>query len=407
MPRTNIITGLDIGSNEIKVLVGAQRGGEGGKEGHQAIEVMSQMKLPSFGVRRGVVVDVEKVSQIIQSILIKVKEEVGQEIHSVYVNINGSHLSSTSSRGMVAVSRADQKISDADVDRVLLSAQTISLSSNKEILETIPKEYIVDGEKGIKEPIGMEGGRLEAEVLILTGFSPYKKNLNQAILGANLQVLDIVPSPIASASAVLSPKQKELGVAILDIGAGTSGLSIFEEGNLIHLAIFPIGSSNITNDIAIGLQTDINSAEMIKIEKGHCLSKSGNKKEKIETENGSLVFSQKALTRIIEDRVSDIFEQVEKELKKISKQSLLPSGLVLTGGGANIKGIVELAKKKLKLPCQIGRPVNFLGLEDGLSYSVASGLVLEGIDNLDGADQASFGQGVTTKLRRIFRVFIP
>ena len=401
MSRNNIITGLDIGSGDIKILVAAQ------KEREATIEVMSQIKMPSFGVRKGVITDVEKVSNIIQSLLDKAEEEIGQKINSVYVNINGSHLFSVSSRGMVAVSRADQKISEADIERVLQSAQTISLSSNKEILEVFPKEYIVDGEKGIKDPNGMKGGRLEAEVLILTGFSPYKKNLSQAVLNTNLQVLDIVPSSVASAAAVLLPKQKELGVALLDIGAGTSELAIFKEESLIHLAVFPIGSFNITEDIAIGLQTDINTAEMLKIEKGNCFLKKSNKKEKMETEQGLLVFSQKMLSRIIEDRISDIFEQTQRELKKVADQGSLPSGLVLTGGGAKLAGMVDLAKKRLKLPCRIGTPLNFLGLENDPSYSTVCGLALQGLDS-ENLGSVSFNpKGFGSKLKRIFKIFVP
>jgi cell division protein FtsA len=403
---TNIITGLDLGSSDVKVLVVAQK--QKDKNQDVIIEVMSQVKLPSFGVRRGVIVDAEKISLIIQSLFEKVREEVGQKINSVYVNINGSHLFSVSSRGMVAVSRADQKISETDVERVLQSTKTISLSSNKEILEVFPKEYIVDGEKGIKEPIGMEGGRLEVEVLLLCGFSPYKKNLTQAVLNANLQILDIIPSSMASASAVLLPKQKELGVALLDIGAGTSELAVFKEDSLIHLAVFPIGSANITDDIAIGLQTDINTAEMIKIEKGNCFLKTGNKKEKIETEDQeTLVFSQKTLTKIIEDRISDIFEQTQKELKKISKEDMLPAGLVLTGGGAKMAGIVELAKKKLKLPCRIGKPLNFSGLENDPSYAAVCGLVLHGINSIERSAPIISSQGLRAKLKKLFRIFVP
>ncbi|MCL0056739.1 cell division protein FtsA [Dehalococcoidia bacterium] len=400
MAKSSIITGLDIGSNDIKILVAMQ------KDEELTVEVMSQAKLPSFGVRKGVVVDIDKVSNIIKSLLDKVEMEIGQNVNSVYVNINGSHLFSVSSRGVVAVSRADQKISETDIDRVLQSAQTISLSSNKEILDVFPKEYIVDGEQGIKEPIGMQGGRLEAEVLILCGFSPYKNNLTQAILNANLQILDIIPSSIASASAVLLPKQKELGVAVLDIGAGTSELAVFKEENLIHLAVFPIGSANITDDIAIGLQTDINIAEMIKIEYGNCFLRGSSKKEKIETKEETLVFSQKMLSKIIEARVSDIFEQTQEELKKISKQGLLPAGLVLTGGGAKLTGIVELAKKKLKLPCRIGKSINFSGIEDDPSYATVCGLVLQGIN--EGVTSSTiFRQEIGAKLKKIFKIFIP
>lgn len=404
MPRINIITGLDIGSSEIKILVVAQ------KDDSSEIEVMSQAKLPSFGVRRGVVINPDKVSTIIKSLLSRVEEEIGQQITSVFININGSHLFSVSSKGMVSVSRADQNISEADIDRVLQSAQTISLSSNQEILEVIPKEYIIDGEKGIEEPIEMKGSRLEVEVLILCNLLPYREKLSQSVLDANLQILDIIPSPVADASAVLSPKQKELGVAILNIGAGTSELAVFKEENLIHLAVFPIGSDNITNDIAIGLQTDISIAETLKIKFGNCFLKGSSKKEKIKTDDEVLIFSQKTLSKIIEARVSDILEQTQKELKEISKQGTLPVGLILTGGGSKIGGIVDLAKKKLRLPCKIGKPLNFSGLDDDLSYSTACGLVLQGLDledRIGTRKKAGIWKKIIIKIKKFLRIFIP
>jgi len=407
MAKTNIVIGLDIGTGNIKMLVAAKKNGEPG------LEVISQAQEPSLGVRKGVVIDVEKVSKNIQSLLDKIEMEIGQKPNSVYVNIGGSHIFSTSSRGTVAVSRADQKISEEDVERVLQAAQTFSLPLNKEILEVFPKEFIVDGEGGIKEVVGMQGVRLETEVLVLGGFSPYKKNLTQAVLNSNLQISDIIPSPLVSCGAVVSQRQKELGVAILDIGAGTSELAVFEEGDLVHLAIFPIGSANITNDIAIGLKTDVDTAEMIKIKYGSSVFKGNDKKERIETEEEPLVFSQKMLVKIIEARVSEIFEEVQKELKKISKQGLLPAGLVLTGGGANLPKIVELAKKELKLPCRIGRPSDFTGLEEDPALSTVCGLVLRGADleearGWQGSGRFSMvGGKIGNKIKNLFRIFIP
>jgi len=408
MPKTNLITGLDIGTSGIKILVAGQ------KQGTSDLEVLYQAKEPSFGVRKGVVVDVEKVSRIVQVILNKIRTEAGFKINSVYANISGSHIFATSSRGLVSVSRADQRVSEEDVGRVLQAAQTFSMPSNKEILEVFPKEFIVDGEGGIKEVVGMQGVRLETEVLALGGFSPYKNNLVQAVLDSDLQVSDIIPSPLASASAVLSQRQKELGVALLDIGAGTSELAVFEEGNLIHVAVIPIGSGNITNDIAIGLKTDIDTAEAIKIERGCCIFKGNDKKEKIQTEDEEpLSFSQKNLTKIIEARVSEIFDEVQKELKKISKQGMLPSGIVLTGGGAKLPKIVELAKKELKLPCRLGRPADFSGLEDELAFSTVCGLVLRGAD-FEGQEvwrpgKKSFtsGKGVGEKIKKFLKIFLP
>ncbi len=411
MSKAPIITGLDIGTSTIKVLV-AQ------KISNTELEAISQISEPTSGIRRGVVIDTEAVSRIIRNILERVKSENGKRIDSVYINVGGSHIFSTSSHGLVSVSRADQKISEEDIARVIQAAQTFSLPSNKEIFDVLPREFIVDGEKGIKEVLGMQGVRLETEVLVLGGFSPYLKNLTQAVLNSNLQILDIIPSPIASARACLNPRQKELGVALLDIGAGTSGLCVFEEGDLIHLAIFPIGSANITNDIAIGLKTDVEVAERIKIEYGSCSStpkKPTGKKsaarlqEKIKIgEPEPLVFSQKQLIGIIEARVSEIFEEVNKELKKISREKLLPAGIVLTGGGSKLPKIVELAKKELHLPCRLGKPQGFLNLESEPSLATVGGLVLGGAE-LEAEKSPSYlsGTSLSTKLKRIFKIFIP
>ena len=403
MPKKYIITGLDIGTGSIKILV-ANKESEGEK-----FEVISQMRENSSGIRRGVVVNVEEVSNILASFLSQIKEETGVKINSVYVNVDGSHLFSLPSRGTIAVSRADQKISEEDIQRVLQAAQTFSLPSNKEIFDAFPREFIIDGERGIKEALGLQGVRLEAEVLVLGGFSPYLKNLTQAVLDSELQILDMVPSPIAAARAVLNQKQKELGVAVLDIGAGTSGLAVFEEGDLIHLAVLPIGSVNITNDIAIGLKVDTEVAERIKIEYGSCLFK-GDKREKIKiSEDEPLVFSRRALTEIIEARVSEIFGEINKELKKISRAGLLPAGLVLTGGGSLLPQMVELAKKEFKLPCKIGKPKGFLELDEDPSLATVCGLVLGGADLEEkrGESTTFFGKGIGNKIKRIFRIFIP
>jgi len=404
MPKKYIITGLDIGTGSIKILV-ANKESEGEK-----FEVISQMRENSSGIRRGVVVNVEEVSNILASFLSQIKEETGVKINSVYVNVDGSHLFSLPSRGTIAVSRADQKISEEDIQRVLQAAQTFSLPSNKEIFDAFPREFIIDGERGIKEALGLQGVRLEAEVLVLGGFSPYLKNLTQAILDSELQILDMVPSPIAAARAVLTEKQKELGVAVLDIGAGTSGLAVFEEGDLIHLAVLPIGSVNITNDIAIGLKVDTEVAERIKIEYGSCFFK-GDKREKIKIgEEEPLVFSRRALTEIIEARVSEIFGEINKELKKISRAGLLPAGVVLTGGGALLPQMVELAKKELKLPCRIGKPKGLLDLEEDPSFSTVWGLVLGGADLEEKRGESglgTFGKGIGSKIKKIFKIFIP
>jgi len=401
MPKNHIISGLDIGTGSIKLLV-AQ------KTSSSDLESLSLFKEPAVGVRRGVVIDIDGVSNILERVLGKVREETGERIDGVYINFGGSHIFCTPSHGTVAVSRADQKISEEDIERVLEAAKAFSLPSNKEILDVFPQSFILDGER-VKEALGMEGVRLEAEVLVVCGFSPYFKNLTQAVLNAGFSLQDIIPSPIAAARACLSPRQKELGVALLDIGTGTSGLAVFEEGNLIHLAILPIGSANITYDIAIGLKTDIDVAENIKKEYGSCISNKKERREKIKiTEPETLIFTRKMLTGIIEARASEIFREMNKELKKISRESLLPAGIVLTGGGAKLPKIVELAKKELKLPCGIGKPQGFLNLEKDPSFSTVCGLVLEGVDLEAGRDLSVFGRmNLGSRIKKIFRIFIP
>ena len=406
MSKEFITAGLDIGSSSIKLLVVIKR------NGNSDLEVLFRGEETSLGVRRGVVIDIDKVSRTIQILIEKARIETGKKINSAFVSIGGSHISCSSSRGMVAVSRADRNISREDVTRVLEeAAKAVPLFSNSEILETFPKEFIVDGIGAIKEVEGLQGNRLETEILVLSSFLPYKNNLIQAVLNADIQVLDVIPSVLAASSAVLSQRQKELGVAILDIGSGTSDLAVFEEGELIHFAVLPIGSGNITSDIAIGLKTDVDIAEAIKLKIGSCLLKGRDRKEKIEIEGEDpLIFSQKAVAKIIEARVSEILGEVQKELKKISKQKLLPAGFVLTGGGSKLAKIVELAKKELKFPCRLGRITNFSEIAEDLEYAAACGLALKGFDS-GGIGNWKEGSRVSKsffgKIKNLLKNFLP
>ena len=407
MPKPHIITALDIGSNSIKLISAFKKSRTGN------FDIAGQAQDLSAGIRKGVVVDVNKVSETIACLIKNVEEESKHKIKGVYVNIDGGHISCNCSRGLVSVSRADRKISEEDVDRVVQAAKTFSLPSNKEIIDTFPKEFIVDGQGGIREPVGMEGVRLEAEVLILHCFSPYLKNSSQAVLNAGRQINDLIPGPLASSQAVLTPREKELGVMLLDIGGGTTGMTIFEEECLNDFAIFPVGSSHITNDIAICLKTDIDTAEKIKLEFGKYSSKSSGskasrKKVKLEGEE-PLIFSPKTLNDIIEARVCEIFNLINKELKRVSRQGLLPAGVVLTGGGANLPGIKELAKKELKLPCRIGLPTRFSSLAEDPSFSAICGLIMMGseLEEEDGGGFSSFRSGVARGIKRFFKIFIP
>ncbi|MEK7503472.1 MAG: cell division protein FtsA [Patescibacteria group bacterium] len=398
MAKNRIITGLDIGTHSIKALSVAK------KSNSPTLEVLGFAEGPSFGVRRGVVFNVDNVSQGITQIINQLQENTGQKIKDIYVNIGGSHIFSTLSRGTVIVSRADRRISEEDVNRAVQAAKVFPVPSNNEIMETFSKEFVIDGHGKIKNPCEMEGVRLEAEVVALCAFSPYKSNLTSAVLGADLQISDIVISAMASSRAVLTPQQKELGVCLIDIGSGTTDFIVYQEGDLVHASVFPVGSGHITNDLAVGLKIDVELAEQIKKEFGTCIYKGGGKKEKIETENGeSLVFSQKALVSIVEARVGEIFDLVRQELKKISPQCSLPAGVVLTGGGAKLSRIAEFAKKELKLPVRIGFPQNLEGLERDPSLSAVCGLVLIGYDG--GGLAPSIHKGILSKIKKTLNVF--
>ncbi len=411
MARGNIVTGLDIGTDSIKTLVVQRKGKDW--------EVLSYAETPSFGLRKGAVVNIEETSKNVQIIMSGVEKDCNRKIKSVFVNIGGSHLYIIPSDGIISVSRADQIISGEDVDRVLQATKAINISKMDEVLEVIPREFIIDDRKGIKQPEGLAGIRLEAKVLLLCYFQSYFTNLTQAVLNSKLQILDIIPSPLAAANAVLTPQQKELGVALIDIGSATTSLAVFEEGELIHMAVFPIGSANITNDIAIGLKTEISIAESIKKQYGTCMlakigsngssDKKDQSRKKIEVFEKSdlLDFTKKDLVDIIEPRVSEILNLIQKELKKINKQEMLPGGIVLTGGGAKIPRIKELTKETLKLACEIGVPKGIIGLQNDPALATVAGLALEGLDS----DEEEGILGVAGKiglwLKKILKAFKP
>jgi len=407
MSKGHIITGLDIGTATTKVLVARKLPDK------EDLEILSKVEEPSFGVRKGVVFNADSVAEIAQLALQKAEEESGRKIDSLYVNIGGSHIFSTFCHGLVSVSRADKKIPKEDVERVLQAAQAaLAVSSNKEILKTLPKDFIVDGEGGLKDVIGMEGMRLEADVLAVGVFSPYLKNLTRAVSNTGVEISDITPSILASARAVLKRKEKESGVALVEIGAGTTGIAVFAEGELVHAVVLPIGSAYITNDIAVGLKIEVDLAEKIKIEFGNCLHRGADKKEKFELEDEFLVFSHKEVADIVGSRVAEIFSEVNRELKNISKQGQLPGGVILTGGGAKLPRITELARKELKLHCRIGRAQGFFQEQEDISLATVCGLVLGGQDveedgGSGGVFSGTLSGGFGSKIKRMFRIFIP
>ncbi|OHA64982.1 MAG: cell division protein FtsA [Candidatus Wildermuthbacteria bacterium RIFCSPLOWO2_01_FULL_48_29] len=398
--RSEIIAGLDVGTHSIKMAVLQQRE-EGGDP-----EILGFGEEISSGVRKGAVVKIEEVTKKIQTLKDRLSAISGQKIREVIVSVGGSHIFCVPSHGIVAVSRADGQISSEDVDRVLQAAQAFSLPSNKDILDVFPQQFVVDEEEQVKEVVGMKGVRLEADVLAVCGFTPYIRNLHEAVLGADLDIRATVPTSLMSSPAVLTPQQKEVGVATLDLGAGTTGLAVYEQGDLIHTAVFPVGSENITNDIAIGLRCEPDIAERIKVEFGS--SQRGKKGERVEIAEGKfLAVSQKLLRRIIEARVKEIFQLVNKELKQISRQGVLPGGVVLVGGGAKLPKIVEEAKRELKVTVRLGKPQGVVSLQSDPAFLGVIGLLVGAAADGHHEGGIHMGTSLMQNVRRMLRPFIP
>lgn len=399
--KPTLITGLDIGSSSVKMLTARKM------EAESPLEIVAFGEESSAGVRKGVVINTEEVSKKILFLKHRLEAAVGKRIEEVVSNIGGSHLFLTPSRGMVAVSRADSHISQEDVDRVLAGAQSLSLPANKEVLDVYPHHFIVDGDGNIEEPIGMRGLRLEVEVNAICAFSPYVKNLTDALFAADLGVVDMVPSSLAASLAALTPSQKERGVALLDLGAATTSLVVFEEGNILHFVVLPLGASNITHDIAIGLKTEPETAEIIKKEFGSCFLTKGKRTQKFDVPGiGPVSFSQKLLSHIIASRLQEIFGLVQKELKKTGRQGKLPSGIVLCGGGAKLPGVAELAKKEFKLAVKVGSPLAMLNAHNDPAMLVVAGLAQRGVElrEYGGSLERS---GMLKQLKKLVKAFIP
>ncbi|MEK7453256.1 MAG: cell division protein FtsA [Patescibacteria group bacterium] len=412
MVKEFITCGLDIGTTKVRAVVIQKR------RGSEKLSVIGVGEVISAGVKRGMIVDVNEAIESIRNAISQAEKTSGKTIESVFVNLSGPHITARSSKGVVAVSRADQEISKEDKQRVLQTTEAISIPANRKIVHVIPKEFIVDGEGGIMEPLGMSGVRLEVNALLIDCSIPVISNSTKAVSSAGLDIDEFIVSTIASSKAVLSKRQKELGVLVLDIGGGTTGISIFEDGSMIHTAILPIGSNYITNDIAIGLRTEIDVAEKVKLEYGTANADSINKRDMLDlselgfSDRGSV--SRKHIAEIIHARLDEIFELTEKELKKVSKQGLLPGGVVLVGGGSKMPHIVEIVRDKLKLPVQIGVPGDGLdGILDRVAdpeYAVAVGLALMAFDNQNiSANHQSFSSsgGLWSKIFKSLKTFMP
>lgn len=402
------IVGLDIGTDNTRAVV-AQREGKSDK-----VLIVGFGVAKTQGMRRGSVVDLEAVAKSIRSAIQQAERTSGVPVERAYVSIKGEYIISEKSKGIVAVSRADEEISEEDVERVISAAEALSLPQNKEILHVVPCSYKVDNQDQIKDPVGMTGVRLEANVIILEAMTPFIRNISKSIAQSQIGLNELVFAPFAAAKAVLDDRQKELGVALVDIGAGTTGISIYEEGSLIHSAVIPVGAGHITNDVAIGLRTSIDRAEQIKRDFGVASAAVVSKKEKINMEKyetgEDLSISRHYLAEIIEARLEEIFSMVNKELAKVGKKHLLPAGVVLVGGGAKTPEIAEVAKSVLGLPVDIGLPKEYSGIIDKIddpSFATALGLITWAAEKEEPSRSFELPQGLGKQLKKIVKIFLP
>ncbi len=352
--QTEILVGLDIGSSNIRVAIGEL------SPDSDRVNIIGLAEGKSAGVSRGNVRSIEEVVEAISQVISKAEKMTGLSLSHATIAISGSHITSQDSKGVIAVARADGEIQEDDVERVLEAAQAVSVPPNYEILHVIPKNYSIDNQTGIKDPIGMNGVRLEVEAQIIEGQSAHIKNVTKAISLSSLEIDDLVLASLASSESSLTERQKDLGVALVNIGGATTSILVFEEGDILKVSVLPIGSGHITNDIAIGLRTNVDIAEEIKLSYGYASSEKIGKKDLVDlrtiSEDEEGTFSVSQVAEIIEARVEELFSLVDKELKSVNRSGKLPAGIVLTGSGSKLNGIVDVAKKVFRLPSSIGVP---------------------------------------------------
>lgn len=363
----NIIVGLDIGTEAIRMAAGELvMAGE-----KEQLHILGAVQVPSEGIKKGVVADIEDVISSVSMCREKLERLIGASIENVYISINSSQILCQESKGLVGIARSDGEVEKDDIDRALEQAQTIAMPSNTEILHVMPRGYSVDGQPNIKDPQGMTGIRLEVNTLLIQVPLVNIKNLTKCIFRTGLNINDIVLGILASAEAILTPRQKDVGAAIINIGASTTNVAVYEEGDLLHVAVLPIGADHITQDINLCFKISLEVAERIKIKYGSANPRDISKKEEINlSDEGYIeeeIISRKALSEIIEARVEEIFSKVNNELKAIGRSGLLPAGAVLCGGGAKLDGIIEIAKKELKLPVALGFPLEISSVSEKIS----------------------------------------
>lgn len=402
--------GIDIGTSTVRCIVGMLD-----DSGSVTPSIIGYGSAPNSGMRKGVVSHVEDVAQAVTQALEEAERISGVRITSATVNINGSHVAGVDSRGVIAISTSNREITVEDRERAEEAATIIQLPPNRDIIQVFAKAYRLDGQESIKDPVGMHGVRLEVDTHIVTVSTPAIKSLGVALDKAHIMPNHHTVSSLAAAEAVLTRQQKESGTAVLDIGAATTNIVVFEDGEVQHVAVIPIGGTHMTNDLAIGLRTDLDIAEAAKIQQGTLKdSVNARKNVRVRVDGREHEFSLDDIRMVLEARAEELFEFVDKELKKIHKSRKLPGGVVLVGGSSKLPGLADFAKQELELPARIGHLLPVGGLVDTIKdepYITAIGLMW--LDMLLGQSNGSaptgagmlsgFGSAARGALKRLTR----
>jgi cell division protein FtsA len=407
-PQEHIIAGLDIGSTKVEAIIA-----EGVPPGPPKIIGVGQCR--SEGLRRGMVVDLDKTTRTISTAMSEAERMAGCSVATVSTAIAGEHIRSINSRGVVAVSRHSDEIDTPDIERVVEAARALPIPQDREIIHVLPMEYIIDDQGGIKRPEGMFGSRLEAEVLIVTGALTAVRNVYKSIQNARYEVADLVLESIACGRALLNSSEQEMGVAIINLGGGITDIAIFYDDAIRYNATLAVGGKNVTSDIAIGLRTPVEAAEQIKIKHGSILTSEAEESEPISVpgvgNRPPRQISPELLSSIIEPRMEELFEMTLREIRKTSYYELLTSGIILTGGGSLLPGVVELAERTFNLPVRVGKPSGVEGMKDladSPAHTTAVGLLLRGSDQIETVPQREnrFFRRLALKMENIMNEFI-
>jgi cell division protein FtsA len=386
--REAVLVGIDVGTSKVCALIG-----EVARDG--SLTIVGKGVVPASGIRRAVVVNIDQTVRSIAGAVDHAERLSGYQIDRAFVGVGGQNVESQNSRGAVAVSGHHREVTREDVERALEVARAVTIPSNLEVLHVLPRGFIVDGQEGVKDPIGMSAIRLEIETHIVKASATAVRNLAKCVQAANVKIDELVAGSLASAETVLSDNEKELGVAVADIGAGTIDLALFLDGSPFKTAVLPVGGNNVTNDVAIGLKTSLQAAEELKIQHGSCDLTTVTSDEVISVsvlgETAGRTIRRIDLCRVIEARMRETYEMLAGEIR--SGEGILPAGLVLTGGGAQLAGAAALGREVLNMPVRVAGPTDVGGLTDNIlnpAYSTAIGLLYWGAQGLEAAERGPY-----------------